>query len=300
MKVTAETLTEDQLNGLTEAQMKELDEKGEIEIEDGTPPSGQQPPAGEEGAQTPPPGAPGEQAGQQNAQPPAPDDDPIVLKQKLADSQKENERLRRESDGRLRDLIESRKHKEQKPPDQPPVDPFAELMKDVGDDDFIDAKRFKAALKKMQDYIGAKEQDFNTAVEQRVSEMLTIQRMTVVEESRKRAEGAHTDYKDTVTKFFETLSPAENALVNQELAKSQDPAEEAYKMAKRFMALRQNEGITDAVKKKPAPRIPSGGSGGGAPGKITVEQFLAMTDEQIAKIPEAELRELHKQMGETQ
>lgn len=295
MKVGVDTLTETQMDALTEAQMKELEEKGEIEISD-APPESQQPPAGGEGAQTPPPGETGEQKKEE-----VPPQQPTVeeLLKQLENEKKEAERLRRESDGRLRDLIDLRqKHKETKPPEPPPADPFADLMQ-MSDEDFVDGKGLKAVLKKVQDYIGTKEKDFNTVVEQRVVEIQTQQRMGLIEESRKKAEERHDDYKDVVTKFFEGLSPIENALINQELAKSQDPAEDCYNTAKRFLALKQKEGIAEMFKKKPSPRIPSCGSGGGAPGKITVEQFLNMTDEQIAKIPEAELRELHKQMGET-
>jgi len=292
-KVTIDSITQEQIDRLTPEQEQELTDKGEIEMDEATPET--QPPPTGEGEQTPPPGETGEQK-KDEVTPPKPTVEEL-LKQ-IDDEKKENDRLRRESDGRLRDLIDIRqKHKEPKPPDTPPVDPFAEVLK-VGEEDFIDGRTLRSFAKKVQDYIGTKEQDFNAAVEQRVSEIYTQQRTATIEASRKKAEAAHPDYADTVKPFFESLSPAEAALINQELAKSQDPAEECYKTAKRFMALKQKEDIADTLRKKPAPRIPSGGSGGGAPSKITVEQFLTMTDEQIAKIPEAELRELHKQMGE--
>ena len=293
-KKKLDDMTEEEINALPEEQQDILADKGEIDISD-TPPADQPPPADDKPDSLPPDDT-GADEGKQDTTPD--EDDVPTLKQKLADLERREQELRRESEGRLRDLIDLRqKHKEAKPPEQLPADPFADLQ--FGDEDFVDGKSFKSALKKVQDYISTKEKDFNAAVEQRVAEIQVQQRIAVIETSRKKAETAHPDYQDTVKTFFEGLNPAESVLINQELAKSQDPAEECYQMAKRFAALRQKEGIAETFKKKPAPRVPSGGSGGGAPGKITIEQFLSMTDEQVAKIPEAELRELHKQMGET-
>jgi len=278
-----EELTDDDVAKLTEEQMKELEEKGEIEIEDTS--SDQTPPAGDEDVAPPP----GDDKGETT---PQTQDELAKIKQQLEIIQQENERLRRESEGRLRDLIELRqkardlielrqeaRHTEKT--EEKSTSPFSDVLRDIPDDDFIEVKRVKLLTQKIEEYLQNKEKAFNQAVEEKFQQIELQRIQSLFEESRKRAEKKYPDYQQRVESFLKELSPAEAYLIQQELLKSQDPAEEVYQMATRLQVLKQGEQIQN---KKPTPKIMGGGGGGSSVAKLSPEKLLSMSDKEFAQL----------------
>jgi len=269
-----EELTDDDVAKLTEEQMKELEEKGEIEIEDTS--SDQTPPAGDEDV-APPPGD--DNKGETT---PQTQDELAKIKQQLEIIQQENERLRRESEGRLRDLIELRqKARHTEKTEEKSTSPFSDVLRDIQDDDFIEGKRVKLLTQKIEEYLQNKEKAFNQAVEEKVQQIELQRIQSLFEESRKRAEKKYPDYQQRVESFLKELSPAEAYLIQQELLKSQDPAEELYQMATRLQVLKQGEQIQN---KKPTPKIMGGGGGGSSVAKLSPEKLLSMSDKEFAQL----------------
>ncbi len=291
-KVTIDSITDEQVEKLTEEQQKALEETGEVEIED--TPYTQTPPAGDDGEALPP-----DDTGEKTA---AVTPDSTELQKQLEEIRAENERLRRESEGRLHEVIElrqkARKAKEETDKEGEKSQ-FADLLSDIEDDEFIDAKRYKATVQRLENYISKKEQEFNKAVEAKVAQLEADRMVARFEESRKRAEAKHPDYTTKVTEFFKSLSPLEAEMIQMQLSKSQDPAEDAYALASRLSLLKQGETLNNAQRRQ-VPKVLTGQQAS-VKGGLTVEKFASMTDAEIAKLerehPE-QIRELHRQLGE--
>lgn len=291
VKVTADTVTADQLENLSPEQMAALERGEEIELNANAPAA---PPAEDtETGDAPDPAGEVEQQGDEGKQD-VPDID--ALRKQLKDEMQEEwgkerkgiladlqaERLKRQqTEQRLQELANQGKEPQQDDP-----------LKDLSDDDFVSAADMK---KYMHAQLQEKEQQFQAAIERKEHERR-------VYESTQKARGKYQDYDEVIQQGFSELVLSNQQLLQDVLA-DPDPGERAYKEGLKHPMFKdrqtdngqqgqQKDKSTEMINKlKNRPKTISGGGSGGG-GKISLEQAANMSDAEWAALPEAERRRL--------